>query len=445
MNHTSEPASIAVSVGESPEALNRTENLTKTSAIDSDAVQSDAEDDYVARVLGDVEKLESAPAIAGQRTGYAPWHHPVKQIVRDYQWADLVKRLVLTREEGRRGTLRYFTLPGADLLDVRVLADALEETSTQIEYFGFDSGYGDDVPTDRQSENSGAYLAAESALRQAGRVSGRAEILSDRLEDIALDGTHAAERLRQRGVFDVINIDACNHLGYAPTGRTTSIFDAMEKLLAHQLRAEDPWLLFVTTRANVELLGGSTTKLQGAIHKNLELHPMAFATPLAECIGGATSTLAADMNACWSTQNLDFLKLFSVGIGKYLLQYFHAQPNLPARVELVSAFAYKVAGEAPDMLSLAFRIHPRGLTVQPATAGGATIVPFIELAEAIAVVTKAKRLWDLDEAIASDPQVRADAIQGTERLLRLANYSIPRWRQWLRDLPIRPMELDYVA
>jgi hypothetical protein len=399
------------------------------------------ETDYVDAVFGGDGEIQTVVSAPANRTTFAPWHHPVKQIVRDYQWADLVKRLLTeNRPENRRDHLRYFTLPGADLLDVRSLADSLAAMGTKIEYFGFDSGYEDQA--EEGVDLTGAYLLAESALRQAGSISDRAEILRDKLEDIALAGSHAAERLRQRGVFDVINIDACNHLGYKPIGRNTSMFDALEKLLAHQLLAHEPWLLFITTRANVAQLGGPATKLQSAIMKNIETHQEGFAESLAECIGGKVATIAADMNGCWSTQSIDFLKLFCVGLSKYLLQWYHAQPNLPAKVELASVFAYKVSSEEPDMLSMAFRVSPKGLAVQAPSAGGATPLPALELTHAVGMVSKTKRIWNLDEAITDDKGVRADAVSGTQRLLASANYDILKWRDWLRDLPIRPMKLD---
>ncbi len=400
----------------------------------------DQEEDYVEAVFGH-DDLEAAPSASGQRTNYAPWHHPVKQIVREYQWAALVQKLIADHWDGDRQTvLRYFTLPGSDLLDVRVLAEAVSTKNIKIEYFGFDSGYsvGDGIPDD----GTDAYFAAESELRQAGRIADQSEILKDKLEDIAIAGSHAAIRLGQRGVFDVVNIDACDHLGYISPGRSRSVFDALEKLLAHQLRAEDPWLLFLTTRANVGLLGTPAIKLQNAIHKNIELHTDSFSGPLAECIGGKIATLVADMASQWSTQNLNFLKLFCVGLGKFLLQYYHAQQNLPAHVELVSAYAYKVSSDEPDMLSLAFRITPKGLKVQPGTAGGASVIPNIELSHALAVVERARKIWDLDDAIANDQEVWFEAVDGTHRLLTSANYDIPGWRTWLRNLPIRPMDLD---
>lgn len=398
------------------------------------------EKDYVASVFGaPTAAVDELTSSRKPRTTFAPWHHPVKQIVRDYQWAEHVKRLLDNhRQEGHRETLRYFTLPGADLLDVRMLSDTLPDT--QIEYFGFDMGYDADR-TEDPPDSKGTYLLTESALRQAGRITSRAEILADRLEDIALVGSQAANRLKQQGVFDVVNVDACDHLAYVPNGRTKSVFDAVETLLAHQLRAVDPWLLFLTTRADPKLLGSPGTKMQGAIHKNLEKHPTEFGEALADCLGGNILTIASDVAMHWATQSPSFLKLFAVGLGKYLLQYFHGQQNLPAKVELVSLFAYRVHSTVPDMLSMAFLITPKGIKVQPATAGGAETIPSIEVSDAVGFTAKAARMWDVDEAMSKDPQILADGVQGTEKLLSAANYDIALWRDWLASHPVRPLKL----
>ncbi|MBZ9678696.1 PP_RS20740 family protein [Mesorhizobium sp. ES1-1] len=405
------------------------------------------DEQYIDAVFGTDAEQETVLGVSlAPRRSFAPWHHPIKQVVRLYQWAQHVKRLVEEHRPTKHlETLRYFTLPGSDLLDVRVLADALAVSGTRIEYFGFDSGYHGTESGDATSDSNGIYLATESALRQAGRISDGAEVLADRLEDIAVKGSQAANRLRQKGVFDVVNIDACDHLGYVPKNRTQSVFDALEAMLAHQLPAVDPWLLFITTRASPELLGAPATKLQGAIYKNLDQHSSAFGDPLAICLGGDPLNLAGELANHWSTQSFSFLKLFSIGLGKYLLQYYHAQQNLPAKVELVSAFAYKVSKDQPDMLSLAFRITPDGIKVQPGSAGGAAVIPPLELQHAIAVVEKAARLWYLDDAIANDEKLRKEAVLSTEALLESAHYDIPFWRKWLAELPIRPMQLDTAA
>ncbi|MBU1538263.1 MAG: hypothetical protein KKC29_07790 [Alphaproteobacteria bacterium] len=396
----------------------------------------DDEDDFSAKVYGDGQEAPPPSAVT-KKSAFAPWHHPIKQIVRDYQWGDAAVRLLSGfRAAERRGVLRYFTLPGADLLDVRQLATAIQGMGSQVEYFGFNTGWKPDG-SDRV-DGSGAYLSAESALRQAGRVTDSSVVWPDSLEDIAQPKSTAADRLAQQSVFDIVNIDACDHLGYASPGRKQTLFDAMESLLAHQLRATEPWLLFLTTRADPKLLGGPSVKLMAAIQKNLDAHPDGFGDALADCLGVDKAVLISDLNAVWGSTDERFLKLFVLALGKHLLHFYFGQVNFKVTVELVSAFAYRVHGAEPDMVSVAFRMTPGGLRIHPAAAKPVVVLEQIELADANAIAAKTKAMWNLENGI-QDSKVATDAVNGTLRLLEQANYDLEAWKLWLQNHPIRPM------
>ena len=376
---------------------------------------------------------------------FAAWHHPVKQIVRDQQWAALTAKLLNDRPAGSPQILRYFTLPGEDLLDIKVLAEACTPIGVRIEYFGFNSA----MPVEEHEETpaeavehavGGApWVTAESALRQAGRVTSDAIIHSDRLEDIALEHSHAATQLKQRATFDVINIDACDHLAYTPRGRERNVFDALQALLRHQMPARNPWLLFLTTRVDPTLLGQPGIDFQRAITQNLGIPQSGFGAALAACLDAEEARLATELNAAWNTHNIRFLKLYSVGLGKFLLQFFCGQPNLPANVELASAYAYRVHKDEPDMLALAFRIIPDPLRVYIPSTGGAAVVPTLEPIRAVRVAQRAARLWDIDNALENDADLRTKAISGIQQLLESANYDINAWRDWLAKHEKRPI------
>jgi len=79
------------------------------------------EEDLISTYGEAVTTVEQVISAIERKTAYKPWHHPVKQIVRARQWAALTKRLIEARTDAT-AKLRYFTLPGPDLLDVRVLA-----------------------------------------------------------------------------------------------------------------------------------------------------------------------------------------------------------------------------------------------------------------------------------------------------------------------------------
>jgi len=394
------------------------------------------DEDLVATYGSPSVTAEQVIATIERKAVFKPWHHPVKQIVRARQWAALTKRLVDERSDCAK--LRYFTLPGPDLLDVRMLTDVCHPLNIQIEYFGFDVAAEQDLDPPADTVVDGAWINAESALRQAGKVSSGALILPDRLEDLAVETSQAASQLRQRPPFDVINIDACDHLAYRPQGRTQNTFDALRALLRHQMSSRLPWLLFVTTRVEPSLLGEPQLEFQRAIAQNLALGGD-FGERLAETLEAEQNKLGSAIAGAWVVHGPKFLKLYSVGLAKFLLQFFHGQPNLPANVELASCYAYRVHNDQPDMLALAFRIIPDPPRVFSPGVGGAAVIPNLEPQRASRIAVRAARLQDLDHVLEHDADVRDEAVTGTEALLSAANYDLPEWKAWLAQHERRPM------
>jgi hypothetical protein len=120
-------------------------------------------DDIISAVYAEQSKLPSLIERSERKRKFAPWHHPVKQIVRSKQWAALSYRLIKdSRSAAQQKILRYFTLPGTDLLDVRVLAGALEPLGTKIEYFGFNASPSSSMENGVSDGSIGASYSAES-------------------------------------------------------------------------------------------------------------------------------------------------------------------------------------------------------------------------------------------------------------------------------------------
>jgi hypothetical protein len=259
-------------------------------------------------------------------------------------------------------------------------------------------------------------------------------VLGDRLEEVAAHRSQASEELSKRRPFHIVNMDACDHLAYAPPGRQHTTFAALARLLQHQTEARSPWLLFITTRANPDLLATEPIlAFQQAIAENLQNSRNEFGAALAAAIDAELATLGMAMPQVWGANDSRFLKLFTIGLGKYLLQFFHSQPNMPADVELASAYAYRVHGDAPDMLALAFRITPGDRRTFPPSARGLALYGDLEPARAVHVANCAIRLQDLDTEILRDDELRQEAFDGTAELLRSANYNIPAWERWVRE------------
>jgi hypothetical protein len=382
---------------------------------------------------------EESIALAERRKDFQPWHHPVKQIVRHRQWGALTERLIGAIRP-QVAVLRYFTLPGPDLLDVRVLADVCEPRNVRVEFFGFDSAAPAEAGAEsRRGDDEAAAADAQAVLRQAGRITDESVVLRGRLEDIAFESTHAATQLRAQQPFHVINIDACNHLTYRSEGRA-NLFDALRVLLRHQMRAQQPWLLFITTRCAPDRLCDAGDEFKARIADNLILSPEEFREALAAALDAEPPSLEEALEAAWEAADANFLKIYLIGLGKYLLHLFNGQPAFPADVELVSAYAYGIHPEEPPMLAAAFRITPAGQLMFPPAVGGSVPVRALEPELAVRVAERANRLWLLDEAL-QRLDIRQEAVDGTVALLRSANYDMAAWRQWITEHPTRPVDL----
>jgi len=398
---------------------------------DDQQAASEGEGSDIDRVFGSrPATIEEIAHEAGLKTSFAPWHLPVKQVVRVEQWKALVARLLQDRASTQR-PLRYFTLPGPDLLDVRVVAEACQAANVKVDYFGFDGGARADATTGSRYE--APWVSSEAALRQAGHLTDSAMIYSDRLEDIAAPTSQAATLLSQRSPFDVVNIDACEHLAHEPTGRSKSTFDAVRQLLAHQLPASSEWLLFITTRVDPKLLGAPADLLRAAIASNLQIDDNSFGDSLADCLKVDRPGLDDAIKTAWTQPGPELMKTYAVGLAKFLMQYFHGQPNHPARVELVSLYEYRVSAQTPDMLAMAFRITPGALQIQEPSVGGPIQHPLLELKDACRAARRASRLWDIDIAIRDDADFLAE--KHTADLLRSARFDTAKWHDWVNSHP----------
>ncbi|MBB1178036.1 hypothetical protein DSM05_02555 [Pseudomonas sp. FW305-3-2-15-E-TSA4] len=397
----------------------------------AEAAAAAPEDEDLIAVFG--EDLATVPEpMPADAAGFAPWHHPVKQVVRQKQWVSQVEVYLRDHVEQPR-TLRYFTLPGPDMLDVRALATVCAPAGHKIEYFGFDSS-----GSDADSPQSAKRFKTEAALRQADVITDNIMVHPDRLEDIAVPGSHTAEKLKSQAAFDIVNIDGCDHLAFTPKGRQVTTYHALKVLLAHQAKRDEPWLLWITTRATPADLGDPMGDFQAAIRSNTQ-QSEEFIGAIVETLGLTRNTYVAEMTELWSARDERFLKLFTIGLSKYLLQLLHEQPNHPANVELKSAYAYRVFADSPDMLAIAYKITPgpRRL-LEP---GQAHQRQPLEVAHAVRVAERTRRLWNIDQAIQEDAELLELAVDGTVSLLAAADYDVEAWRQWVRDHHVRPLAI----
>jgi len=178
---------------------------------------------------------------------FAPWHKPRKQWIRDKQWAALIGALIdrlKLQESGR--SLDYLSLPGLDLLDVRALEETLTAKRVKIKYLGLNH------ISEEDKESRAELNLSENEVRALDFVEQGSLVISEQFEKIADHQSIAGGRvLQEHKTFDVVNVDLCASFADKKPGTSSSLYQAIYKLIMHQsfYRSED-WLFLITTRTD---------------------------------------------------------------------------------------------------------------------------------------------------------------------------------------------------
>lgn len=374
------------------------------------------EDDLAAGIFGDVQ-YEAGEAVPKE---FQPWHRPRKQFVRREQWLALLKRLFDGRPEAE--PLRYLGLPGVDLLDLRYLYEGLcRADGRPMRFLGFNT---------QAQPGSDAHIELSLSLDEVRRlpnVDPLSNVIHDDFRRIAAETSIAWNRTLSLGPFDVVNIDLCDGLATDPPGMEASIYAALARLIALQVRSDKPWLLLVTTRIGRGMFDPD------AEQRLLEI----FQTNVAECDGFVEACAdlleadAASIDAVACSED-DFLCLMVVALAKWASAL--AQAHGPNRVELASTQAYRVHPEAgcEDLVSLALRFEP--VIAAPADALAPTPpgpIDECEIAKGIARRAAARR--DVDAILGDRVDLHEELTAEAEALLAVARYDVTGYRAWLAD------------
>lgn len=361
------------------------------------------------------------------KTTFERWHHPRAHEIRLEQWCAPIKALIKELSLPKGATFNYLTLPGDEMLDIRVLNHVCEGEEVELKYLGFnDVGHG----TSRQAE----FNLSQSEVRDLKGVNKFSRVLEERLEAVANADSLARHSMVQFGPFHAINIDLCGSLTERESDDSRgSPLGVLGGVLDTQLKTASPWLLFVNSRAEPALVAsGNRAGFQQAIDANIEVSER-FAEALGACIS-AGDDLSKSIEATWDTQTPDFVRLFGAGLGKWLLGILGT--STPERsLTLLSSVYYQIGDDGPDMISMAFRcdtilqplVDPNGLlpTAQPFT-------PVSEVELAIALARSLQASENLDLKLAKDP-ARAEKMLGDSRaLMTTARFDPKAYEVWAR-------------
>ncbi|CAG9262091.1 PP_RS20740 family protein [Paraburkholderia caribensis] len=372
------------------------------------------------------------------RTKFLPWHKPRKQWVRANQWADSIGRLVdnLSLKQAGR-SLRYLSLPGPDLLDVRSIQPICEAKGVALQFLGLNSGDDDDAEV-------GLEAALLSRVRSLPFIDPASEVVKDRFEQLAVNKSVAYSRVitAQRS-FDVVNLDLCGSFAEGPSGvKGGNIVNALFALLHHQANhRQDDWLFFITTRSNQDMVDEQTmVKLVDAVNRIMAERP-----ELKSAIAGSGIVAAEEL----TDGAIDISKLspqsfsnsFALGLSHWVIHSL-LKAERAWKADMLPHFEYHVLlkDKACDMLSLGFyckRIPvPRSDEIGLARVDDnipAPLLDEINLRLKLRVPDRISKRTDLDCKLHLDPQLYDECLQQSAKLLASSNYDEHKYREWAEE------------
>lgn len=379
--------------------------------------------------------IPTAPTenLVPRKIRFKPWHKPRKHWIRLYQWNEQIGTLLTELKGANRRDLRYLSLPGTELLDVRSVYELCAREQMHLCFIGFND------PVLENGDDVTALNLAIAELRQRQWVHERSTVVADKLEQLAIDGSVAKQRLIEFGSLDVINLDLCNCIAEElPNRIQANYYNAVHALIEHQRRTRiEPFLLFITTRVDEERIDHVAFKmLLGALADNIRRHP-AFAEKLEETFGiTRTHIEAAQAGKNPSPLRNCILHAFSTALGKWMLKLlFEGSPSWSLTMLESCSYAVKADSDV-DMCSYAFLCRP---IAKPSTDrfGLSTLnpirVPQAEERYAIQVVGAVGEIFDLDTYLDEDDALRQKIVEGAVELMRQANFGAGEYRTFAEN------------
>jgi hypothetical protein len=357
-----------------------------------------------------------------------PWHKPRKQWVRREQWCKQIHQL-LGELDLRERAFRYLTLPGEDMLDIRQLHELFESHSRKLRYLGFDT-----------SRKSVGMSVSEQEVKSLPFVDDESRTLDDRFEAIGEQGSVASHHTKRFRSFDAVNLDLCDAVAARRKQPSQSSLSAILALLQLQTdNRTEPWVLFLTTRADREAVNKDVANdFLRILIENIRKYER-FRVGLKNSLIFSADAVSQELNSGSGLSDQEFPSAFGVGFCKWLLSC----ANQTWSVRQVDAAGYRVNRVgSPDMLSLVFRfdrmrqeiLDPLGIipAKRPQRPKQTTKEELNEELE-VEFIQRFAEMVDIDVVLHENEHLRQQLIEENADLVSLARYDRDDVVAWGRD------------
>ena len=358
---------------------------------------------------------------------FKPWHTVRKQWVRHEQWRKETQKLFLSLNlDGR--PLRYLSLPGEDMLDIRELAECCTEKGLRLKCLGFDE----------DARNRTSQIEVNISWNEvSSNIEPHSVILRDNIETLKNTNSQAFSYVNERGPFDIINLDLCGSISCV---NHPDHHQVLNNLCEYQVNhSREPWLLFLTTRADKGMV--NVNHISHYL-ENLKVNATSFQCfrdRLAEITDfnihnyDCDAITAAVEKKC---NGKNFVKFFAAGFSKWLLRLTFSS-LISWKVEMLDTCWYRVGPNQnpnafPNMLSLAFCFTPLDIAlIDPSGLANSNSGEIIdEKSLAMGILEKTECFIDLDCLLDKDTSMYEKLFERSAYLLKEARYPVDGYSEW---------------
>lgn len=383
-------------------------------------------------IFGNDDGLLNLDDIAGKvtddsgkkRTDFKPWHKPRKQFIRDKQWWFHLERL-LTRAPAYNDVscIKYFGLPGGDLLDVHFFIKRFQNHETLVNKKMLVHGF-----IDNQQDKQWAD-ARLSELLDFDNFDQESRIDRHKFQSLSDENAVALGKIKRSIGYHFVNLDFCDSVFNQRT------LDALVVLLHEQFKSmvDIPWVCCITTRSDREGIAKDVYQTLNDIFKNkfwideqlIKALQNSFDQLLEKFKGSNLSDL----------DDADCSILLQVCFIYWTITRAHKEHT---KVSLVSAINYNVHGKNnfPDMYSYVFRfekedhipVDDMGLV---ANAGAQSIPLTDEQAQndKMNSFSKLSRAWNVDDEIHNNPESFRVCLEQIKELLSECGWDVDAYER----------------
>ena len=360
---------------------------------------------------------------------FKPWHLPRKHYCRLRQWCFYTQRLLQElklSKPARERHLRYLTLPGDELLDIRQLSKVMEKAGMKMQFLGFNTA--SENPRSAESD-----LSFSEVRQLEGVYEKPSEIIQHRIERITEENSTVRQKVLEHLPFDVLNLDFTGSITGQPTGSIPSYFQVIRWLIDQQCnKRREPWLLFLTTPLARDRTDSETAKqLWHRVCSNADNNE--FAVSLANTLQVSKGELLEEMSGSTPLDDLRYSQSLGLALSKWILGLVATRSDIWA-VELIDSKSYRVYGNVPEMYSMCFKfksydahsVDATGLTI----SSGSSTNPLSELVAGLALIQSISRTEDVDKLLDENRDELNAAIDLSAELLSTVRYNPNDYREW---------------